>query len=69
MVGTPYAGAVCHVLNHGNRREGIFAGDQDRRHFLETLECRPKGDSRKCATGLGTAMPDGVLLEHDNTTN
>src|SRR5438045_1145285 len=32
-----YAGAIYHVINRGDRREAIFADDQDRRRFLSTL--------------------------------
>ena len=30
-------GAICHVMNRGDRREAIFEDDQDRERFLETL--------------------------------
>jgi putative transposase len=32
-----YPGAIYHVMNRGDRRESIFADDQDRLRFLETL--------------------------------
>ena len=32
-----YAGAVYHVMNRGDRREGIFKDDPDRQCFLATL--------------------------------
>jgi len=32
-----YAGAICHVMNRGDRREPIFRDDADRRRFVETL--------------------------------
>jgi REP-associated tyrosine transposase len=32
-----YPGAIYHVMNRGDRREAIFADDQDRSRFLETL--------------------------------
>src|SRR5438132_664548 len=32
-----YPGAVYHVLNRGDRREGIFHDDADRQRFIETL--------------------------------
>jgi REP element-mobilizing transposase RayT len=32
-----YPGAIYHVMNRGDRREAIFADDQDRQRFLETL--------------------------------
>ncbi len=32
-----YAGALYHVMNRGDRREAIFADEQDRRRFLDTL--------------------------------
>jgi REP element-mobilizing transposase RayT len=32
-----YPGAIYHVMNRGDRREAIFADDDDRRRFLETL--------------------------------
>ena len=35
--GTQYPGAIYHVMNRGDRREAIFADDQDRQRFLDTL--------------------------------
>ena len=32
-----YPGAIYHVMNRGDRRDAIFADDQDRQRFLETL--------------------------------
>ena len=32
-----YEGAMCHVMNRGDRREPIFRDDADRKRFLETL--------------------------------
>lgn len=32
-----YSGAVCHVLNRGDRREPIFKGREDYKVFLQTL--------------------------------
>ena len=32
-----YPGAIYHVMNRGDRREAIFADDQDRQRLLETL--------------------------------
>ena len=32
-----YAGAICHVMNRGDRREPIFKDDFDRVRFLEAL--------------------------------
>jgi putative transposase len=32
-----YPGAIYHVMNRGDRREPIFADDNDRKRFLETL--------------------------------
>ena len=32
-----FPGAIYHVMNRGDRREPIFADDQDRRIFLSTL--------------------------------
>jgi putative transposase len=32
-----YPGAIYHVMNRGDRREPVFADDQDRQRFLETL--------------------------------
>lgn len=32
-----YPGAIYHVMNRGDRREDIFADDQDRQHFVATL--------------------------------
>ena len=29
-----YAGAVYHAMNHGDRRDGIYADDQVRQRFL-----------------------------------
>ncbi len=40
-----YPGAVYHVMSRGDRREAIFADDQDRERFLATLgeACRKTG--------------------------
>ena len=32
-----YAGAICHVMNRGDRKEEVFRDDQDRQRFLATL--------------------------------
>ena len=32
-----YPGAICHVMNRGDRREPIFHDDRDHARFLETL--------------------------------
>ena len=32
-----YGGAIYHVINRGNQRQGIFRDDQDRQRFLDTL--------------------------------
>ncbi len=32
-----YPGAMCHVMNRGDRREAIFEDDEDRQRLLETL--------------------------------
>src|ERR1035441_8085161 len=32
-----YPGAIYHVMNRGDRQDPIFADDQDRKRFLETL--------------------------------
>lgn len=32
-----YAGAIYHVMNRGDHREDIFADDEDRQRFLQTL--------------------------------
>ena len=32
-----YPGAVCHVVNRGDRREPIFHDDEDRQRFVNTL--------------------------------
>ena len=32
-----YPGAIYHVLNRGDRREDIFADDQDRKCFQDAL--------------------------------
>ena len=32
-----YPGAIYHVMNRGDRREGLFEDDQDRQRFLQTL--------------------------------
>ena len=32
-----YAGAICHVMNRGDRQEPIFEDAPDRERFLETL--------------------------------
>lgn len=33
-----YPDAIYHAMNRGDRREVIFQDDQDRRHFLDTLD-------------------------------
>ncbi len=33
----PYAGAIYHVMNRGDRRENIFEDEQDHVRFMETL--------------------------------
>ena len=33
-----YPGAIYHVMNRGDRRQGIFLSDQDRALFVETLD-------------------------------
>jgi hypothetical protein len=58
-----YPGALYHVLYNGDRREPIFAGDRDRRRFLETLgeACQsPEGGH-----GLASAAGDAEDLEMD----
>ncbi len=32
-----YPGAIYHVMNRGDRREAIFADDEDRERLLQTL--------------------------------
>ena len=32
-----YPGAICHVMNRGDRREPLFRDDADRRRFVGTL--------------------------------
>ena len=32
-----FPGAICYLMNQGDRREDIFRDDQDRQRFLETL--------------------------------
>ncbi|MEW6052259.1 MAG: hypothetical protein AB1552_00510 [Nitrospirota bacterium] len=32
-----YEGAAYHIISRGNRGEHIFAEDQDKEYFLETL--------------------------------
>src|SRR5258708_35704059 len=32
-----YPGAIYHIMNRGDRRDAIFADDDDRTRFLETL--------------------------------
>jgi REP element-mobilizing transposase RayT len=32
-----YPGAIYHVMNRGDRREAIFADDEDRQRLLQTL--------------------------------
>lgn len=52
MVRIPNPGAVCHVLNRGERRGAVFVENQDRRRFLETLERRGHGDPTKVLLAL-----------------
>jgi putative transposase len=37
QLGVEYPGAVCHLMNRGDRREPIFRDAQERHHFLRTL--------------------------------
>lgn len=55
-----YPGAVCHVMHRGDRREAIFAGDQGRRRFLETLEeaCQAQIDARPGVSHFGGAVQE-----------
>ena len=32
-----YAGAIYHVMNRGDQREGIFMDDADRQRFVDTM--------------------------------
>ena len=32
-----YPGAICHLMNRGDHQESVFADDQDRLRFVETL--------------------------------
>jgi len=66
-----YEGAICHVLNRGDRREPIFRDDADRKRFLETLdEACVKTDWQihaLCLMGnyfhLVVETPEGNLVE------
>jgi putative transposase len=33
-----YEGALYHIISRGNRGEHIFAGDQDKEYFIETIQ-------------------------------
>jgi hypothetical protein len=60
-----YPGAIYHVINRGDRREPMFADDQDRQKFLgwreEDLRARLKGETSKVELAqelrTQTAMP------------
>src|ERR1035437_1354846 len=54
-----YAAAIYHVMNRGDRREGIFADDQDRQRFLETLTeaCQKTGWQVHACCLLGCLDP------------
>ena len=32
-----FAGAICHMIVRGNRRQGIFCDEGDRERFLDSL--------------------------------
>ena len=51
-----FAGAVCHVLDRGDRREAIFRDDADRERFLTTL-------GEACAR-TGWRVPALVLMSN-----
>lgn len=37
----PYPGAICHLLNRGDRREPTFCDAKNRRLFLDTRSAAP----------------------------
>ena len=39
-------GAICHVMNRGDRRERTFMDDADRQRFVDTLETGSGNDFR-----------------------
>jgi len=69
-----YPGAVCHVMNRGDRREVIFADDQDRRCFLETLEealqkTGWRGSSSSTSAPVPSWRPGSHTGKYDNLIN
>ncbi|HAO77954.1 MAG TPA: hypothetical protein DCQ92_03055 [Verrucomicrobia subdivision 3 bacterium] len=46
-----YPGAICHVLNRGDRREPIFWDNADRQRFVEAMlaQKQPRKLSGECA--------------------
>ena len=57
-----YPGAVYHVMNRGDRREPIYADDQDRLLFLDTMTLEWIAD-RLC---MGAATHVASLLQRHN---
>jgi hypothetical protein len=47
-----YPGAIYHVLNRGDRREGIFRTEADRKLFLDLLGRPAGGPSEETAVSL-----------------
>ena len=61
-------------MNRGDRREAIFADDQDRRCFLETLEeaCQKtgwRGSSRSTSAPVSSWRPGSHTEEYGNLIN
>jgi putative transposase len=46
-----FPGASYHVMNRGDRREPIFADDEDRRMFMNTLTKRARKPTGKSMPG------------------
>src|ERR1043165_2946824 len=70
-----YPGAIYHVMNRGDRREGLFEDDQDRQRFLQTLaeacENRVLLPTGRCAQGLTGSSRGGkskVTLPFSSST-
>jgi putative transposase len=50
-----FAGAAYHLLNRGDRREGIFRDERDREIFLTTLGQGQRTDRLAMVAGNGDA--------------
>jgi len=54
-----YPGAICHVMNRGDRREPIFADDSDRELFFKRQRYANMRDRPLFDSGLYRGFPNG----------